>query len=78
MINAAKPECDVPMKVDTYAVRHWYADEVFNAIHDEYNSLIAKGDSKAFQKLQSEHPELSNDVLQAMCDGAYDVLSDKL
>lgn len=78
MINAAKPECDVPMKVDTYAVRHWYADEVFNAIHDEYNSLMAKGDSEAFQKLQSEHPELNDDVLQAMCDGTYDVLSDKL
>lgn len=78
MINAAKPECTVPMKVDTYAVKHWYADEVFNSIHDKYNSLVAKGEPDPFSKIQNTYPELSEDVLRSMCDGTYNVLSDKL
>lgn len=78
MINAAKPECTVPMKVDTYAVKHWYADEVFNSIHDKYNSMIAKGDSEAFSKLQSTYSELNENILKSMCDGTYDVLSNEL
>lgn len=78
MINAAKPECQVPMKVDTYTVKHWYADEVSNSIHNKYKDLIAEGEFGAFQKLQSTYPELSEDVLQAMCEGTYDILSDKL
>ena len=78
MINAAKPECTVPMKVDTYAVKHWYADEVSNSIHDKYNSFIEKGDSEAFQKLQNAYPEFSENVLKSMCDGTYDILSDEL
>ena len=78
MINAAKPECQVPMKVDTYTVKHWYADEVSNSIHNKYKDLIAAGESGAFQKLQDTYPELSEDVLRKMCDGTYDTLSDKL
>lgn len=78
MINAAKPECSVSMKVDTYAVNHWYADEVFNAIHDKYNSLIAENASDAIQMLQNEYPELSKNVLEKMCNGTYDTLSEEL
>lgn len=78
MINAAKPECSVSMKVDTYTVSHWYADEVFNSIHDKYNSLIKEGVTDAFQKLSEEYSELSKDVLKQMCEGTYDTLSEDL
>ncbi len=78
MINAAKPECTVPMKVDTYAVKHWYADEVFNSIHNKYNSLMSKNDSDAFSKIKEIYPELNENVLRSMCDGTYSVLSEEI
>ena len=46
MIAAGKPECSVDMKVDTYTVKHWYADEVNNAIRDDYIKKIGTGVSE--------------------------------
>ena len=78
MINAAKPECSVSMKVDTYTVSHWYADEVYNSIYDEYNNYIKENESDAFQKILDKYPELSENVLKRMCNGTYDTLSEEL
>ena len=87
MIESAKPECTVPMKVDTYCVNRWYADEVSNEIRDTYITLIT-GDSKkniapiseedAYNQLRADYMELSEDVFKSMCDGTYDVLSTKI
>jgi DNA polymerase I-like protein with 3'-5' exonuclease and polymerase domains len=77
MIAAGKPECSVDMKVDTYTVKHWYADEVNNAIRDDYIKKIGTGVSEedAISYFINEHPELSQDVVKAMCLGEYDVLT---
>lgn len=87
MIESAKPECTVQMKVDTYCVKRWYADEVSNDIRDSYITLI-KGDSKknippiseqeAYDKLRADYMELDEDVFKSMCYGTYDLLSYKI
>ena len=80
MIEAAKPECSVSMKVDTYRVNHWYADEVSNKIRQKYSDKTSKGMSKdeAIGVISKEFPEISIDVLEEMCLGNYDVLSDTI
>ena len=80
MIAAAKPECSVNMKVDTYAVKHWYADEVYNSVHDKYLHLIKAGENAndAFIKVRSDYPELSEEIIKSMCEGTYDTLCDAL
>ena len=87
MIESAKPECSVDMKVDTYCVKRWYADEVSNEIHDEFMRLT-KGDARkniepiseedALVKIREDFKELSDDVFKKMCYGTYDVLSDEI
>lgn len=84
MIESAKPECTVPMKVDTYCVQRWYADEVSNEIRDEFITLT-KGDPKkniapisaeeAMKQIREDYQELSYETFKKMCEGTYDVLS---
>ena len=78
MIAAAKPECSVNMKVDTYAVKHWYADEVYNSIRDKYIHQVKDGMSEdlSLQHLCADYPELDKHVVESMCAGTYDVLSE--
>ena len=80
MIKAAKPECSVSMKVDTYRVNHWYADEVSNKVRSKYVGKIEKGmsDEDAVISLSKDFPELSIDVLSDMCHGDYDCLGEKI
>ena len=87
MVQAALPECSVKMKCDAYAVKHWYADEVFNQISTTYRQLL-KGDEKkgvaplsseeAIIKLTSEYPELKIETIKQMCEGTFDVLSEEI
>ena len=87
MIEAGKPECSVGMKVDTYVVKHWYQDEVYNNIHKDYIQYI-NGNSKkniapiskeeAYSKLCDKYPELSSQTVRDMCDGRFDVLNEKI
>ena len=87
MIEAAKPECSVAMKVDTYVVHHWYSDEVENALNEEYNDLIhgnakknivAVPPEEALAKIKLEHPEFSDETLKAMCEAKFDHLNGQL
>lgn len=80
MIAAGKPECSVPMKVDTYVVKHWYADEVFNSVHSSYMKGISSGksDSDLYNDICCKYSELSSEVIRQMCDGTFDVLSDSI
>lgn len=87
MIRAGKPECSVAMKVDTYVVKHWYADEVDSAIRAEYYQYI-NGDPKkgiepisrdmAIDKLCKKHSELEKETIIKMCDDKFNLLSDRL
>lgn len=78
MIESAKPECSVNMKVDTYVVKHWYADEASNKIKVKYEGKLGKGysEEEAIGSLSKEFPEISIDVLTDMCHGEYDCLGD--
>lgn len=77
MIAAGKPECSVDMKVDTYVVKHWYADEVSNTLRADYIKKIKSNVSEedAILYFISEHPELNQSIVKAMCLGEYDVLT---
>ena len=70
MINSAKPWIpNVPMKVDTYIVDSWYADEYEVLIENEYKHLIKDGktDEDAKNYLIANHIELlPNQVLDAI------------
>ena len=80
MIAAGIPECSVRMKCDTYMVCHWYADEVFNKIHDSFLELTQKGMSvnDAYNKVKSGYSELKDETILAMCYGNFDVLSEEV
>lgn len=77
MIAAGKPECSVDMKVDTYVVKHWYADEVSNTLRADYIKKLKSDVSEedAILYFISEHPELNQNIVKAMCLGEYDVLT---
>lgn len=87
MIDAAKPECSVSMKVDTYCVKHWYIDEVSYSVRDEYLKLL-KGDSKknilpiteseALSKMVEKYAELNSSVVEKMCRNTFDCARDSL
>ena len=87
MVNAALPECTVKMKCDAYCVKHWYADEVANQVHDSYLQYITGDKEKgvepmtpaeSFAKICSEFSEISSSVLREMCNNTFDVLSERL
>jgi hypothetical protein len=42
MIDAVKPECDVPMKCDATVTNRWYIDDYSATIHEQYKSLSEK------------------------------------
>ena len=80
MIEAGKPECSVDMKVDTYVVKHWYADDVSNKICTTYNKMLQDGLSAddARSNLCSLYSELGENTVKQMCEGTFDVLSDAI
>lgn len=87
MIEAAKPECSVNMKVDTYVVKHWYTDEVANGIEDTYKQYVNGNPKKniepisreeAIEKLCHKYSELSRDTVILMCDGKFDHINGTL
>ena len=66
MVDSAKGWMDVPMKVDTYNVVHWYEDENVEALKVEYEGLLGKcGNDRvqALSMLASSHSELSEKYL---------------
>lgn len=87
MIAAAKPECSVNMKCDTYCVKHWYSDEVSNAIADTYKQYINGNPKKniepisrdeAIEKLCAKYSELSKETVILMCDNKFDLINGTL
>ena len=80
MIQAGLPECSVKMKCDAYCVKHWYADEVSDQIHDTYVQYLSKGMSSedAVSKLCDTYKELQPNSIRKMCNEEFDVLSDLL
>lgn len=79
MINAAKPECSVDMKVDTYVTKHWYADEVMNSIQNDYLKKIKTTETnQVIKDLCAEHSELSGDIIKQMCEGTFDLINGEL
>ncbi len=80
MVGAALPECTVKMKCDAYCVKHWYADEVFNQIHDTYIQGIDSGENRdnILNSLFSDYPELSRETIIEMCDDKFDVLTENI
>lgn len=87
MVGAAKPECSIGMKVDTYEVKHWYIDEIAGTVEDHYNSYI-KGNPKknispvspeeAYVKVRSEFPMLKEVTIKQMIDGTFDLLQEDI
>lgn len=85
MIEAAKPECSVAMKVDTYCVKYWYSDEVSYSVRDEYFKIL-KGDEKkgippsneeeALRALNEKYSELNPTTIRKMCLGTFDYIKD--
>lgn len=87
MIDAAKPECSVNMKVDTYVVKHWYSDEVANAIEDTFKQLVNGNPKKnlqpipeadAIKKLCDKYPEIHTETVIKMCKGEFDQINGTL
>lgn len=77
MVDAAKPECSVKMAVDTYTVKHWYADEVRNAIHEKYREALSNGfnSNDIIDDLANTYCELNYNVVRDMCLDTYDVVT---
>ena len=87
MIEAAKPECTIGMKVDTYTVKHWYADEVSGTIENEYNELTKGNEKKniapispeeALNRLYYKYEMLSRDTVKQMALGEFDLIEGDL
>ncbi len=80
MIESAKPECSVNMKVDTYRVGHWYADDVSNKINVMYVENISNGmsEDESFISVLKDFPEISKNVLLDMCNGAYSCIQEDI
>ena len=79
MVEAAKPECTVDMKVDTYVVNHWYADDVSNQVKEFYDEQL-KDNSKedAFNIVKEKYSNFKEETLVKMCDGTFDVLEENI
>ena len=72
MCSAGEKYLDVPMKVDTYNVKHWYEPEYSTEIHDEYESYMKKFNEdkdKAFDEVCNEHSELPRECLNRLLFG---------
>ena len=79
MVGAAKPECSVDMKVDTYVVNHWYADDVSDQVNELYNKLLKdKSEDEAFKAIVDKYPNFTIDTLKEMCSGTFDVLKENI
>lgn len=78
MINSAKKLCSVPMKVDTYTLKHWYADDLSDTVQKAYNKLL-KDHSKeeAFKLIDKDYPEIDLDILKQMCEGTIDLTDNR-
>lgn len=67
MVGSAKGWLNVPMKVDTYNVVHWYEDENVESLKVEYEKILANsnGDREAsISSLVANHPELTEKYLR--------------
>ena len=64
MIDAAKPECQVPMSCDADAFDRWYVDVYSSQLKEEYETLSKEYSLKeAFTKLMNNHEEFTSDQL---------------
>lgn len=87
MVDAAKPDCSVNMKVDTYCVKHWYSDEVANSIREtfldycngnEKKKIVAISKEEAYEKMIHKYEELSRQTVIDMCNDEFDHVNGKL
>lgn len=77
MIDSAKEVCSVTMKVDTYILRHWYADDCSAVIKERYKELCKSiSPEQAFKIIDEENEEISLKVLRDICDGTFDLVSE--
>ena len=70
MINSAKPECSVNMSVDTYVVKHWYADELSNDLAEKFEVMKAEtnlSDDEVINKIYEDYDVLPKDIVYRMC-----------
>ena len=67
MIEAAKPECTVPMKCDADSFSHWYEDVYFTNLKEEYENILKNNDKeKALEILYNNHEECTREQLLKM------------
>lgn len=79
MIEAAKPECSVNMKVDTYVVNHWYADDISDQIKDTYDKLLKDmSEEEAYSIIQEKYSHFTEETLREMCNGTFDTLKENV
>ncbi len=81
MIESSKDDCSVKMKVDTYAVKYWNADQFRNSVENKYSKLLNdKGlaHEEAFDKIKKEYVEIKEESLLKMCLGTFDLIYDEI
>ena len=83
MVEAAKPECTIPMKVDTYTVKHWYSDEVAGTIRNSFieytkgnpkKNIAPVSEEEALEKLYKEYEMLSPKTIKEMAYEQFDLI----
>lgn len=59
MMNAGKPECQVPMKCDAVIESRWYESEYLGGLHKDYKDKLKSGLTReqAIEAIKKETPE---------------------
>lgn len=70
MLEAAKPECVVPMKCDVGSFTHWYEDVYSSDLKEEFDGLLkTKSKEEAFNIIKNEKIECTEEQLKTMLQG---------
>lgn len=77
MIKAGLPECTVPMKVDTYVVTNWYADEISGSAKEKVKQMVTDdknpvSEEEAIKKTLKYYDEFNQEQVLRMCKGEFD------
>lgn len=77
MIQAGVPECSVPMKVDTYVVNNWYADEISGSAKERVKQLVTDEKNPIPEELAvadtiKYYSEFNQEQVLRMCKGEFD------
>lgn len=71
MLQAPKPECNIPFKCDGSSFDHWYENEYKNAIQEEYEK-----DQPKLEDFYKEHSEMPPETLLSIVDPSKACLSE--